>query len=115
VEPVSDPNVTWPALLAHWVSFAKASVALPKTPAGDRLRAAVPGIINLQAVTFALAELHRLPEEDRPAAVDRAGHLVDQQAALLGAMFASDPSEEINALIGDARAALRAAREGFWA
>lgn len=105
-----DPNTTWPALLAHWIAFAKASLAFPKTPEGDRLRAAVPSIINLQAVTFALAELHLLPAADRPAATDRAAHLIDQHASLLVQMFATDPNTEIATLIADARATLAAVR-----
>lgn len=105
-----DPNTTWPALLAHWLTFAKASIAFPKTPEGDRLRAAVPSIINLQAVTFALAELHLLPTADRPAAIDKAAHLIDQHAAILNGLFAKDPNPEITTLINDARATLNAFR-----
>lgn len=105
-----DPNTTWPALLAHWLNFAQASIAFPKTPEGDRLRAAVPSIINLQAVTFALAEIHLLPAQDRPAAIDKAAHLIDQHAALLIGLFARDPNTEITTLIHDARATLDALR-----
>jgi len=105
-----DPNITWPALLAHWLSFAQASIAFPKTSEGDRLRAAIPSIINLQAVTFALAEVHLLQPADRPPAIDRAAHLIDQHAGLLAQMFAADPNPEIGTLIADAKAALNAAR-----
>lgn len=105
-----DPNTTWPALLAHWLNFAQTSIAFPKTPEGDRLRAAVPSIINLQAVTFALAELHLLPQPDRPAAIDKAAHLIDQHATLLTDLFAKDPNPEIASLISDARATLDAVR-----
>lgn len=107
-----DPNTTWPALLAHWLTFAKASIAFPKTPEGDRLRAAVPSIINLQAVTFALAELHLLPVQDRPAAIDKAAHLIDQHARLLDGLFATTPNEEITTLIQDAQTTLNALRTG---
>ena len=106
----NDPNITWPALLAHWLTFAKASIAFPKTPEGDRLRAAVPSIINLQAVTFALAELHLLPQADRPAAIDKAAHLIDQHATLLNGLFAQNPNPEITTLITDARVTLDAVR-----
>lgn len=105
-----DPNTTWPALLAHWLTFAKASIAFPKTPEGDRLRAAVPSIINLQAVTFALAELHLLPAADRHAAIDKAAHIIDQHTRLLTDLFAATPNEEIATLIQDARNALQASR-----
>lgn len=105
-----DPNTTWPALLAHWFTFAQASIAFPQTPEGDRLRAAVPSIINLQAVTFALAELHLLQQADRPAAIDKAAHLIDQHAALLLGMFNANPNVELTTLINDARATLEAVR-----
>lgn len=108
----SDPNTTWPALLAHWLTFAKASIAFPKTPEGDRLRAAVPSIINLQAVTFALAELHLLPAADRPAAIDKAAHIIDQHTRLLTDLFAATPNEEIVTLIQDAQTTLNALRAG---
>lgn len=106
-----DHNITWPALLAHWLTFAKASIAFSKTPEGDRLRAAVPSIINLQAVTFALAELHLLPQADRPAAIDKAAHLIDQHTKLLTDLFAASQNEEITTLIQDARTALQTARQ----
>lgn len=105
-----DRATTWPALLAHWLAFAQASLAFPQNPQGDRLRAAVPSIINLQAVTFALAELHLLPTADRPPAIDKAAHLIDQHAAVLTGLFAPDPNGEIDTLIADARAVLQAVR-----
>jgi aminoglycoside phosphotransferase (APT) family kinase protein len=108
--PQDDRATTWPALLAHWLAFAQASSAFPRNPQGDRLRAAVPSIINLQAVTFALAELHLLPTADRAPAIDKAAHLIDQHAKLLTNLFAEAPNEEIATLINDARAVLQAVR-----
>jgi hypothetical protein len=105
-----DRAATWPALLAHWLAFAQASSAFPKNPQGDRLRAAVPSIINLQAVTFALAEVHLLPSADRAPAINKAAHLIDQHSKLLAGLFAETPNEEITTLINDARAILQAVR-----
>ncbi|MFT3684511.1 MAG: hypothetical protein QM783_06205 [Phycisphaerales bacterium] len=109
--PHDDRATTWPALLAHWLAFAQASSAFPKNPQGDRLRAAVPSIINLQAVTFALAEVHLLPPADRAPAVDKAAHLVEQHARLLNGLFTQDPNDEITTLINDARSILAAVRD----
>ena len=35
-------DLTWTALLARWIEFAKASVALPDDAEGDRWRSSVP-------------------------------------------------------------------------
>ena len=100
-------NLTWPLLLAKWTDFARASVAFPKTPDGDRWRAAVPAIINLQAVTLALRDLHRIPAPDRPAARDKAAILIDRSAAHLTTLWTGSPLHpELHTLITDARAAL---------
>src|SRR5688500_18821296 len=112
-------DLTWPALLAHWTAFAQASLALPKTAEGDRWRAAVPSIVGLQAVTFALADLDRLRagEEDsggeRALAVDRADMLIRRHGEQLHDLWAGEPLHtELARMIEDARAALAAAKEG---
>jgi hypothetical protein len=103
-----DPNLTWSMLLAKWTDFAKASVAFPKTPDGDRWRAAVPSIINLQAVTLALRELDRLSPADRPPSRDKAALLIDRAAATIQSLWPDTPLHpELHTLIHDARAALQ--------
>lgn len=102
------PDLTWPALLARWTLFAQSSVALPRTPLGDRWRAAVPSIIALQAVTFALAEVPTLPEAERPLAHDRAAILINRHAADLARLWPTDPPQPITQLLADARLALSA-------
>lgn len=85
--PMSERDLTWPALLARWTAFAQSSLALPKTPDGDRWRSAVPAIINLQAVTFALPEVQDLPESDRPLALDKAEIIIRSATGQLHALW----------------------------
>ena len=100
-------HLTWAALLGQWIDFAKASVALPRDAEGERWRAAVPAVINLQAVTFALADLARLPEEDRPFGRDKAELLIAENARALDELWRGAPMPESLMEIGaDARAAL---------
>ncbi len=104
------PDMTWPGLLAKWTDFARASAAFPKTSEGDRWRASVPGIIALQAVTFALAEVDGLPAEERVVALARAEAVIDRQELALAALW-GELGGELALLVGDARAALDAAVE----
>ena len=105
----SDPT-TWTALLAYWVEFARAGVALPSTDAGDRWRRAIPSIISLQAVTLALGEAGRLPVGERALALDRGEVLVRDHARVLSDAWGADPlPDRLLELIDDARRALDAA------
>ncbi|MBY0313132.1 MAG: hypothetical protein K2W85_13765 [Phycisphaerales bacterium] len=108
----STPDLTWPALLAHWTSFAQASVALPKDDVGDRWRAAVAPIINLQAVTFALADLEKLTlPGERALALDKSELIVRGSTGTLHTLWRSEPlPQELVAMIHDANVALAAAR-----
>ncbi|MDY7108979.1 MAG: hypothetical protein SYC29_10125, partial [Planctomycetota bacterium] len=100
-------TLTWTALLGTWMDYARASVAAPKDAEGDRWRAAVPAVINLQAVTFALADLARLPVEDRPLARDRAELLIVDNAAKLHELWRGEEMpESLIEISEDARAAL---------
>lgn len=106
------PDLTWPALLARWTAFAQSSLALPKNSDGDRWRNAVPSIINLQAVTFALDELEKLTREgERALALDKSEIIVRSATGQLHALWRGDalPSELVG-LIHDAGVALDAAR-----
>lgn len=115
-------DLTWPALLAHWTAVAQASNALPRNAVGDRWRAAIAPIVGLQALTCALADLDRLaPDESdadeqkagaRAAAIDTAEVLVRRHSGELHALWHGEPLHaEVEAIIGDARRALTAARE----
>lgn len=102
--------LTWTGLLAQWVQFAQASLALPDTVEGPRWRASVPEVINLQAVTFALADLDRLPADERPLALDKAQMLIEQSESQLQAIWPVQESRaSLREIIADARLALTVA------
>jgi hypothetical protein len=113
--PLHPEVLTWTALLGKWIEFAKASVALPRDGEGGQWRASVASVINLQAVTFALAEIGELPAEDRPVALDRAEVLVNDNRAALTAAWGEGMPASLREAIDDARAALDMAREAEFA
>ena len=76
MEPLHPEALSWTALLTRWIDFARASVAIPESSEGPRWRESVAPVVNLQAVTFALADLDELAEVDRPFALDRAAVLM---------------------------------------
>jgi len=106
--------MTWATLLAHWASLARASLALPAGADGDRWRAAIPAIIDLQAVTYALDDLDRLAEPDeRALALDKADLLIQRDAESLQQLWNDEELHpELRTLIIDACAAHAAAEEG---
>jgi hypothetical protein len=104
--------LTWMALLGRWMQFAQASLALREEQDGDRWRASVPAIINLQAVTFALGDLDQLPPEEHALAIDRAELLITSSAARLDAIWLNAVrSPSLNEIIADARHALAMRRQ----
>jgi hypothetical protein len=104
--------LAWSTLLSHWTRFAQSALALPTDGEGGRLRAAVPSIINLQAVTFALAELGDLPEDEYTVGQDRAEVLIRGEARTLHTIWSGEPLPRgIEELLDDARAALAITRE----
>lgn len=105
-------QLTWASLLAQWSAFAQASRALPRDADGDRWRAATTPIIELQAVTFALADLDKLTAPgERALGLDRAEIIIRKGADTLAALWRDEPlPTEVSRLIDDARAALLAAR-----
>jgi hypothetical protein len=103
-------SLTWTSLLAQWMRFAQASLAIPEENDGVRWRASVPAIINLQAVTFALAELHQLPVDERALGIDKAQILIEKSEADLDRTWQGrDRSPMLIEIVSDARQALRAA------
>lgn len=100
---LNSDALTWTTLLSKWVEFAQASLALPRDAEGDRWRQSVPAIINLQAVTFALNELDRLPARHRAYARDKAEVLIDENAAELERIWADgDLPEMVLGVLDDA-------------
>lgn len=101
-----DRALTWTALLAQWTDFAQKAVALPRTGEGGRWRRAVAPIITLSAVTHALEDLDRIPDEDRPLALDRAEILCRNAARSLHEIWrGEDLPEQVRELIEDSREA----------
>lgn len=106
-------ELTWAALLAQWLDFARASVALPADAEGDRWRASVAPIINLQAVTFALADLDSLNPDERSLGLDRAEWLICGTVEKLNRLWRGQPCNPlIEEIIRDARRALQIAGAG---
>ncbi|MEM1027878.1 MAG: hypothetical protein AAGJ38_07320 [Planctomycetota bacterium] len=112
-EPLHPERLTWAVLLGRWVAFAKSAVALPDDAAGRRLRDAVPDLINLQAVWFALGHLDELEADQRALGLDKAEVLIDKHAHALARAWADEglPAEIVE-LIQDAKTALQKQRGG---
>lgn len=91
--PSDSPSqdLSWPLLLAKWTEYAKAAVALPRTEEGDRERNSVPAVIALQAATFALSEIHRLPTDERLLGIERADYTVRERSAELDQLWRGHP------------------------
>ncbi|UCD76819.1 MAG: hypothetical protein JSV91_07800 [Phycisphaerales bacterium] len=101
--------LTWTALLGRWMDFAKASLAVPRDAEGDRWRACVPAVINLQAVTFALADLGELPVKERPLGRDKAEMIIRDNARKVRETFrGAVMPDSLAEICADARAALKA-------
>jgi hypothetical protein len=107
-----DANaLTWTGLLGQWVQFAQASMALPDDADGPAWRASVGAVINLQAVTFALADLDRLPPDEQALAVDKAEILIrDSEARIDAAWRGAGAPESLREIVRDANAALESVR-----
>lgn len=102
-------TLTWTALLARWIEFAQAAVAIPEEENGERWRASVPAMINLQAVTLALRELDTVDQREWPWARDKAEVLIERSASELGEAWRAEPMPgTVLELCDDARSALAA-------
>jgi hypothetical protein len=95
-------DMTWAALLARWVEFAKGAVALPRNHEGERLRQSVPDVIMLQAVWFALRNLGELPTRERALGLDRAELLIQKHESALRRRYVNDMPVQLTALLDDA-------------
>lgn len=105
-EPLHPERLTWSVLLGRWVSFARSAVALPMDGEGGRMRDAVPEMIGLQAVWFALEQMDELASDERALGRDRARVLIDRHAGALRRLWGGDALPgELEELIGDAESA----------
>jgi hypothetical protein len=99
--------LTWTVLLSRWMEFAKSSVALPPGGESGRIRRAVPALVGLQAVTYALAEVPILPRDEQSFARDRAEILIKKYAATLHAIWQGETlPEAVDESVSDATAQL---------
>jgi hypothetical protein len=101
--------LTWATLLARWTEFARGAVALPLDGESGRIRQAVPFLIGLQALTNALAELERLPYDERAVGLDRAELLIGRYGADIASIWTGRVPESVKEFVGDAQLALSAA------
>lgn len=110
MQPLNSEILTWTALLTQWMDFARAALSMPDDAEGECWRESVTSIINLQAVTFALADLMRLEDDDRPLARDRAAVLIREHAGRLDQIWRGRPMpDHLMEMIGDAQSALEVA------
>jgi hypothetical protein len=102
--------LTWTALLGRWIELAQVSLAIPADADGPRWRQSLPAIINLQAVTFALAELGQLAADERALGLDKAGLLIGRSSQELERIWGEQLPATVHEICRDARAALEAAQ-----
>ena len=113
IDPIASLG-TWSALLGHWMALVKAGEGLVRAAPDDldaaRWRASIPEVVTLQAITFALGELARLPEADRPLARDRADLGVTSAASTLDQVWRGvEMPESVLEIAADARRAVEQA------
>jgi hypothetical protein len=93
--------IAWSTLLAKWIQWAKASVALPDDAAGTAWKASLPHLISLQAITHAMNELADVVLSDRAFALERAEYSVKEHTTGLHSCWASEPLPESVATVID--------------
>ena len=102
----SPQQLTWAALLGRWIEFARSAVALPENEDGSRMRASIPDIIMLQAVSMSLQHLRELSAAERCLGLDRATILVEKHERSLEKRWGADQPDGLVELIADAKHAL---------
>ncbi|MFA6045644.1 MAG: hypothetical protein WC718_11725 [Phycisphaerales bacterium] len=108
---MTDRVITWAGLLAKWTEFAQSAGALPTTGDGARMRACVPAIIGLQAITHALAELDELPIDEYALGQDRAEVVIRRHVDEIHYAWEAEPlPDALREIISDARLALLATK-----
>lgn len=104
--PLHADQLTWAVLLGRWVDLAQQALGLPNDAAGLKMRASVPDIVMLQAVTFALGELDQVPLDQRNLGLDRAALLIEKHSKQLRSRWPSESIHpELQQLITDAQQA----------
>ena len=104
--PLHADQLTWAVLLGRWVDLAQQALGLPNDAAGLKMRASVPDIVMLQAVTFALGELDHVPQSERSVGLDRAALLIQKHSEQLRSRWPEESIHpELQQLITDAQQA----------
>ncbi len=86
------------------MDLAQQALGLPGDAAGLKMRASVPDIVMLQAVTFALGELDHVPLDQRNLGLDRAALLIEHHAKQLQTRWPEGSIHpELQQLINDAQ------------
>ncbi|MHC4975600.1 MAG: hypothetical protein ACYTF7_03225 [Planctomycetota bacterium] len=83
--------IAWSTLLARWIEWARAAVALPDDAHGSSWKASLPHLIALQAITHALDELPSVVAADRPLALERAALTIRESCKALHNCWAGEP------------------------
>jgi len=113
LEQTEGRDLTWASLLARWMEFARASVAVPPGEEGEAWRLSVAPIIALQAVGCALGELSSLDPEERALGLDRAEVLIGRHTHELNeAWRGREMPQSVREVIEEARSALASSLEG---
>lgn len=87
MEPLDTDKMTWAVLVGRWMAFAQSAVALPDTVEGRAWKEAVPSIITLQALYFALNDSEGLSHEQLCVGYDRASVQMNEQIGKLKGLF----------------------------
>jgi hypothetical protein len=110
-----DPDaLSWAALLGQCTDYARATSTLGEDDDDGRWRAGTASVVALHAVVFALRQLDRVDEPERPLARDRAAVLIREHVGRLDEIWRAVPMpDSLLQLHDDARTALdRAAYVG---
>lgn len=94
--PLHPEQLTWAVLLAQWVDLAKSASAMGADTQSQTLRKLVPDIIMLQAVCYALTDLHKIEMTEQKLGCLRALWLIERHEEIIRTAW---PDEELPALL----------------
>lgn len=120
MEPLETGKMTWAVLVGRWMAFAQSAVALPDTAEGRAWKEAVPSIITLQALYFALKDSEGLDREQLHVGYDRASVQMNEQIGKLKGLFEgeslhpmlTDLIEDVQGALAEVKARLEGEGEG---
>ena len=108
------PPLTWAALLAQWMTFAKRAASLPTSGEAGLLRESVADVIALQALWCALGEWDSLPHVEQSLALDRAAVLIAKHTRAITTRYGDAPRPAaLSELLDDVQARHEACQKNF--